>query len=336
MLRLWSILEEHFSKSVFVYASHSLTFAARPSIEHTIILRSWPANPVVIDTILETRDDNHLEPFLGPLPGVLAYQQCLLVEGTAASLDQQFYARLVGKPGLGIVPAGGSADVLAAVKREGIWQKIAPDVKILGVIDRDFKSDEEIRAAANSGCIVLDFHELKSYFCDPQLLEDIHRSLGTAELGVTVAEVSAKLACFARRRLLEVTSQRACRRIRLNEDFSLSRGILTNLKDYNELVTAALSQARSLSKNKSERLDEQHIKKVFRQEFAICKAAISNLDITKLLQLFPGKEFLLRLLAGLGLTSAGALSNAVFKHLDIDRYPAIHDLRNRIKTNLGG
>ena len=331
--KLWSNLEESFSKSIFVYATHSLTFAARFKIERAVILRVPPSPPVVVDRVLGQQRGS-LEPFLGSLPAVLAYQKCLLTEGTIQSIDPIFYGRLMAEAGLGVVPVGSASDVLAAVERREVWSHIAPDANLVGVIDRDFKTDDHIKRIQSSGCIVLEFHEVESYLCDPMVIEEISRNLGTARTVITADQIVEDLRSFARETTIGVVARRIFQRIGSGERFSLSREALSRISTHDDLRAMIMKQAANVRRAYAENLSDTKVRQILQEEINRCDAAIKADDSATILCLFEGKKFLERILPRLGLNSSAALAQAVFLHLDLERHSSLRELRNRIRAKL--
>jgi hypothetical protein len=331
--KLWTSLEERFSKSVFVYATHSLTFAARPSIERAVILRVPPASSVVVDRVLGQKR-GILDPFLGFLPAVLAYQKCLLTEGTIQSIDRIFYGRLMAEAGLGVVPVGSASDVLAAVGRREVWSHIAPDANLVGVIDRDFKTDDHLTRIESAGCIVLEFHEVESYLCDPTVIEQISRKLGTARAVITADQIAEDLRSFARETLIGVVARRIFQRIDSGERFSLSREALSRISTEDDLRTMIMRQAENVRRAHAENLSDAKVRRILQEEYNRCDAVIKAGDSTTILRLFEGRRFLERILPRLGLNSSASLAQAVFLHLDLERHSSLVELRNRIRAKL--
>jgi energy-coupling factor transporter ATP-binding protein EcfA2 len=151
---LWSSVEQAYPDDVFIYATHSLPFAMRGGVETLHILGY---GKVDTNTLWEGAAD--LKPFLGALPGIIRAKLSLAVEGDETSFDSPFYKWLLGTKDINIVPAGSSTDVIAAANRQGLWRQISTDVKLRGVIDRDFRTT----AQASPNVEILEYHEAESY-----------------------------------------------------------------------------------------------------------------------------------------------------------------------------
>ncbi|MEX2411079.1 MAG: AAA family ATPase [Candidatus Paceibacterota bacterium] len=168
-VRLWNVIESDLPETKFLYATHSIGFAIRRNVDSIYVLSS-DNSAIEIDDI-NTIDKDELQHFLGAVPAILASEKALTVEGEDSSNDNLFYSCLVGSDNsIAITSVGSSNNVLAARHQNGLWNKIAGRVKIIGIVDRDFRSDEEISFLEEKNCFVLDLHELESYLCLPSII----------------------------------------------------------------------------------------------------------------------------------------------------------------------
>ena len=183
--RVWGIIEERLPDAVFLYATHSLSFAIRESVETVIVLSGrHNENQIQLSTPLEL-DFEELRPFLGAIPSILASDHCVFVEGHDQSFDSIFYQWLLGGAGTNVVPVGGSDDVIRAATGTGAWGQLADKVRIVGIIDRDFRASGELEGLGAPLIHVLPLHEAESYLCIPELVYDLANHLGFKERGVT-------------------------------------------------------------------------------------------------------------------------------------------------------
>ncbi len=96
-----------------------------------------------------------------------ARRKILFVEGkSAASLDQPLYTLLF--PGVSVIPKGGQAQVLRAVKglrnaRDLAW------VEAFGIVDRDNRSAEEVADLRADGVFALGWYSVESIYYHPEI-----------------------------------------------------------------------------------------------------------------------------------------------------------------------
>jgi hypothetical protein len=176
---------------------------------------------------------------------------------------------------------------------------------------------------------------VESYLCDPAVVEDISRRLGTGASVITVAQMEEELRCFAADKLVQTTARRAFRRMGLSQDLSLTREVLSRISSYDQLSRIMLNYAKSMRKTVAEDWTDVKIKLILRREYHRCEGAVKAGESTSILRLFEGKEILARLLPRLGLNSPAALVNAVFAHLDVEQHSKLRELRDRIRLKLG-
>ena len=90
-------------------------------------------------------------------------KKILFVEGEPQSLDARLYEVLF--PDVSVVPKGGCGEVISAVKSLRNSKKLH-HVEAFGLIDRDFRSDEEVKELASERIFALDVHSVESlYYC---------------------------------------------------------------------------------------------------------------------------------------------------------------------------
>ena len=88
--RLWSSIEALLPDAVFIYATHSVSFAMRETVEHLIVMSNRDDNIQEI-TDLGALSHNDQQELLGNIPGLLAQGSTLVVEGHDESFDSIFY-----------------------------------------------------------------------------------------------------------------------------------------------------------------------------------------------------------------------------------------------------
>jgi ABC-type branched-subunit amino acid transport system ATPase component len=315
---LWTTLENDLPESLFVYASHSIQFAMRPSVEKVMMLGTGK-EPVQLDSMRDI-DPNTLRAFLGAVPGILTADRVLCVEGTEASFDKSFYTWLLRPHVAEVVPLGGCDEVRAAVSRIGIWNQLTSGVTLGGVMDRDFRSESKLQECTADRCVALKYHEAESYLCDPDLLVALAEKIGTVDPIPTRAVFETKLMQWAESKALEVAVQRATSGATLALGVSIPRKALAALQTASE-IEKFLTDATTREREKlSSLMDSDFVVKRFRAEHARIENAIRQRNFEEVLKLFPGKELLASLAPSVGCKDAMHVLRGAKKHLD----PAAH------------
>jgi ABC-type branched-subunit amino acid transport system ATPase component len=186
--RLWDTIEARLPNAIFVYATHNISFAMRPSIECIIALSGRGQPAMQVDSVGDI-DPADARDFLGAIPAILAAQLAVVVEGEESSFDSGFYKWVVGQPEVAVVPLGNCHEVYAATTRTGVWNRLASSVQLVGVVDRDYRDDLFLNKYQGT-CLSLAYHEAESYLCHPTVFSAIARALGTAEIIPTEQEVA--------------------------------------------------------------------------------------------------------------------------------------------------
>jgi energy-coupling factor transporter ATP-binding protein EcfA2 len=205
--RLWDLIEDELSESVFVYGTHSVGFAMRTNVEKIFVLSNENSNIAEVKNVTEI-DHKELPALLGSIPAILASNRALAIEGRENSIDSIIYRWLLGTNDIEIVPVGGSTEVIAVTNKTGVWDALAPNVKISGIIDCDFKSEEQIASMSGSQIVILDYHEIESYLCHPKIVHQLANSIGTVENIPSEEEVKSKILEQFEKDLVQIAAKR--------------------------------------------------------------------------------------------------------------------------------
>lgn len=329
---LWNAIELRYPDCVFIYATHNIAFSMRSHVDAVFILGRANEPSIAIDSPLDL-DPNDLRPFLGAIPAILASDQCLIVEGTEKSFDAVFYRWVIDRPTLVIEPMGGASDVAGAAKGSGVWSRVAPSMKIVGVIDRDFRSDEELGGLAADHLSILELHEAESFLCDPKIIHAVASALGSIDPIPTEEEVVAKILDYAKETLFYVVAQRIFRRLAIPLRPSLLRAecrSLANEADLLAKIKAGCAEEKSKAVSK---LDKNEVEAAFNSELHRCKSLVDSNDIAGMLKVFEGKQLLARLHRYAACPHPEAVARAASHHLKLDDYPRLMQLRDNLRTN---
>ncbi len=321
--KLWSLLENNYPESVFIYASHSLSFALREEVDAVFFIG---LGQIARDDLLQNRLD--VGPFLGSIPGIVGRTKCLFVEGNDKSLDSPLYKWITGFPDLSILPVPGSKEVLAAASRSGIWHNIAPSMKVAGVIDRDFQAG---LGCSVSNVHVLDFHEIESYLCQPELVVALNKKLKNGP-PVSEEDVVEILVEQARKRLTFVVAQRVFSRYKINHTLSLERSVLSAIKSPELLLEPLIAAAESNASFAAGTFTKSSLETIIEEEAKLCKEAIGSRDVEQMLRFFEAKEPLRILANRAGCPTPVGMVSAVTEHLVASDFPHLKLLKESLES----
>lgn len=326
---LWNTIELRYPNCVFVYATHNIAFSLRPSVEAAFILAGSEKPVLAVGSPFEL-DTKELRPFLGAIPAILVSDRCLLVEGLDKSFDIIFYRWLLDMESLVIEPLGSSSEVLAATKGSGVWGRIAPSTRVIGVIDRDYQSDQKLKDIAGDNLVVLDFHEAESYLCHPKIIFEVASSLGTLNKISSVREIENIIFEFAKNTLHAVVAKRSALKLALPLTPSLIKQQADRIQS-DEKLMEEFTKACEVERNKAiNELNGEEVQGVLKEELKYCRKIIEERKIDEVLKIFEGKELLNKLHSKAGCNRPDAVVRAAAKHLKIEDYAHLRNLQKTL------
>lgn len=165
MNRLWSNLEKFRPDCFFIYITHDTFFAASHSGSDKIWVKDYNNERWNIE-ILQNHElpEDLLFEILGSRKNVL------FVEGERNSYDTKLYRLLY--PNFHVIPCGSCSQVISRTKAFRNV-KTLHHFRVYGIIDRDFRSLQEIQKYKEHDIFVLSVAEIENLF----LTEEIVRSL---------------------------------------------------------------------------------------------------------------------------------------------------------------
>lgn len=157
--KLWDKLETERKDCIFVYLTHDLDFASsRNAKKHWIKNFTYP-NTWEFEEIKENEiPENLLMKLLG------SRKKVLFCEGKKSSLDVQLYEILF--PNYTITPVGSCSKVIQYTR--AFNQYPSKEAQAFGIIDRDFRTDEQIKKLKTEQVYSYDAAEIENLF----LIED--------------------------------------------------------------------------------------------------------------------------------------------------------------------
>jgi hypothetical protein len=326
--RLWNTIENSLPSSVFVYATHNIGFAMRHNVDRVIALSSRGLPAIVVDEINQI-PQHDLREFLGAIPAIISSPGAVAVEGIDTSFDGGFYRWVVGRQDIAVVPLGGNTDVTAAITRSGIWDKLAPEVQLAGVIDRDYRSDTQL-TAVDGRCITLSFHEAESYLCEPEVLVAVANALGTAPTIPTQTEIEDAILGYLKSNLFSIAVKRMANRAQVRLGVSLKRAALVGVADEASLHRLVEQEAIKEEAKASKFIGAVATLAILDEELKRCDRAIASRNMEEALKLVPGKELLKSLAPRVGCKDDAAVARAAYKHLDVINFKNLEALRTQI------
>lgn len=170
MVRLWNTLESFRPDCQFIYITHDLDFAVSKSISQKIWIRDYVNNKWTWEFI-----ENK-----GILPEELyievagSREPVIFVEGDKGSLDYKIYQIVYSD--FTIIPVGSCSKVIEVVKGFRT-AKYLHDIKVCGIIDRDFRSNKELEVLKNDKIFSIKYIEVENILLSPEVTDYISNLL---------------------------------------------------------------------------------------------------------------------------------------------------------------
>lgn len=162
MNKLWESLEEYRSDCLFVYITHDTNFAAAHKNSEKIWIKSYDGENWDLEKIISNElPEKLLFDILGSRKNIL------FVEGEESSFDTQLYSILY--PDFFIIPCGGCMQVIMRTKSFKSTQNIH-NYNVYGIIDRDFRTEDEINRLEKDNIYTLKVSEVENLFIIEELI----------------------------------------------------------------------------------------------------------------------------------------------------------------------
>lgn len=327
--RLWAAVESMLPEAVFFYATHSVSFAMRDSVEHLLVLSDSDDSIQQLSSLDDLPSEEKRD-LLGNITSLISSKKTLIVEGDDESFDSIFYRWLVGDVEFSPTAVGGCEDVLAITERKGKWKHISPNVELVGVVDRDYKSDADVQSIVASGVLVLDFHEAESYLCYPDVLIAVASSLGSVAKIPSADTIVSDIVSFVSKSALKIVARRVAAQLNVRIGVSVPSKSIARVSTKDQLKRLFLADANQQKSEVSKRLTDKTVTDAIEAENKVVEEAIRLRDVQKLLLLAPGKELLAHLASLTGCSDANAVARAVRHHLDPNSFASLSDIRTAL------
>lgn len=172
--KLWTRLEAERNDCVFMYITHDLNFTLSRNDAKILWIKSYNGT----DWKYEFLDCNDYK----DIPDDLLFeiigtrQKVLFVEGTKNSYDHYLYQEIYKDKGYHVISCGGCQEVIRLVKAKHTYEALNA-IEVYGIVDRDFRTEEEISALQDDGIYCLGVAEVENLFIVPELLDIMEAAL---------------------------------------------------------------------------------------------------------------------------------------------------------------
>lgn len=174
MIRLWNKLEEYRNDCTFIYITHDLDFAVGKPSSKLIWIQSYKSNQWEWKEL----NSNEVIPENLYLEVLGSRKPILFVEGEKGSLDVQIYQAFYDD--FTVIPRGSCETVIKSVK--GLRGNTdLHDKKVFGLIDRDFRPEEQIISLKKEDVFFLNLNEVENLFLVPAIIEMVCGHLAKSE-----------------------------------------------------------------------------------------------------------------------------------------------------------
>jgi len=262
-IKLWEGIEEQLPNVTFVYATHSLAFATRPTIDKLYLVEKG-AEPRLIDAQVGAE-------IIKDLVGTRIQLQHRLLNPIFCEDTAQ--ARLIndlfdGSPFEAVV-VGNWHNVIAPMDATEAFRAIvSASLTSTGVIDRDYRATPEILALERKGVFVLPYNEAESITLHPSLAARYFRSIEKTISGDEYLNILVKAARLAFRETIKKLARQ------IEEEFRPS--LKYEIENYSTHSVQGLS--------KDDLITE------FESRSTMISRALDNHDAEELLKLIKGKK----------------------------------------------
>ena len=188
---LWDKLEALREDCVVMYITHDLGFALSRNAQKKIWMKKYDGmNKWEYEFIEEESQEilpkELLFQILGPS------QKVIFLEGTKESLDYKLYKEIYGDK-YQVIPCGGCSQVINYVKAARTIP-LLNSYEIYGIIDRDFRTENEILSLEKDNIYVLKVAEVENLFIVPPLIEFMEKKTGcvAGKAQVAIKEIVQK------------------------------------------------------------------------------------------------------------------------------------------------
>lgn len=181
MNSLWSAIEKQRDDCLFIYITHDTQFAATHRMAKKIWVKHYDGTKWEYEEVGNSELPEEL------LLSVLGNRRpVLFVEGTANSYDTKLYSIIYDK--YFVVPCGGCSKVIAYTDAMRNNTQLN-HLECYGIIDRDFRDDEEIANLKNKHVYTIEVAEVENLFIVEEVLEVVNKIMEHRDAARKIDEV---------------------------------------------------------------------------------------------------------------------------------------------------
>lgn len=331
--RLWTLLENEFPEKIFIYATHSISFALRNNVRKVWIISADAAN-IAEFTGLSSLPRAETTALLGSLPGILSANQVIVTEGHEKSFDAIFYRWIMGDSTIEIFAAGGCSDVVSIVGKSGVWEKITSRIALAGIIDSDYRDDTYLHELTSASIHALPLHEAEAYLCVPDIIVAVASRIGSVEPPLAKEVIVAAILKELEDRKLIIAARRVFAASHIRLGLSLDRSLLSAAGNREQLLQKMREAAETEIEKAHQKLSPEIVESQLDAVVAEIDAVIAATDIERALRLLPAKELANKLAPRAGCKSAADLMRSLrhnFKPVD---FGLTEELRQKLRLAL--
>lgn len=169
MNRLWETLEKARPDCHFIYVTHDTNFATQHADAEIIWVQKYDGKNWTYEQLQSSDIPDHL--FLSILGN---RKNVLFIEGNGDSWDYKLYSKIFDN--YLVIPCQSCHTVIERTKAYRN-SNFLHQLKVVGLIDRDYRTQSEINGLANQGIYCLKVAEVENLFMTEELLEYYHREM---------------------------------------------------------------------------------------------------------------------------------------------------------------
>jgi len=297
MSKLWSKIEEAQPDCLFVYITHDIDFAASRVGAKKIWLKSYDGNHWNWGEV--PKAEALPEPILLEILG--SRKKILFVESDIGGLDYKIYEAVY--PEFLIMPCGGCEKVIEATKAMRGNSALHNHAEAFGIIDMDYRPQNQIDALRTSNIFVLNVAEIENILCVPELLELVATYLNFANS----SDIAQRIADFVINKLEEDLQNQVAKRSASEIQFKLNK---FNAKESKEKT--------SLGKTFDNLVSSINVGEIYENNLNLYKNIIFSKDYNKALLVYNQKKLHTMISPFFDLKSNGYL-NLILRLLSSDR-----------------
>ncbi|KKQ71443.1 MAG: ABC transporter ATP-binding protein-like protein [Candidatus Peregrinibacteria bacterium GW2011_GWC2_39_14] len=235
MVRLWNKLEECRNDCTFIYITHDLDFAVSKPSNKLIWIQGYK------NSLWDWKelDPNEVIPENLFLEILGSRKPVLFVEGNKGSLDMQIYQTYYEN--FTVIPCGSCEKVIEAVKGLRTHSDLH-DKKVYGLIDKDFRTEEQLTSLKDAGIFSITLNEVENIFLVPEIVGIVCNHLSKAD---KKEEIVAEI-----RKVYHENKEKAvfaASKYRIHRHFGEKFGLVKDKTEYDNFKKVILSELDQLA-----------------------------------------------------------------------------------------